>query len=188
MDRKSYLLQIARLAQSYGFVPIPIYDKIPRFKNWQQVRYDPKDPEKNIRRISHLYRAGLVNNIGILTGASSGVVVVDIEQSALPWWNELVRINGGLPETFTVQTGSGGLHIYFRYNDNLSGFGNMNKILGQDIDYRTNGGYVVFPGSINQKTGQAYLVQSGYINGQPIIAEMPSWLIELLKLNQIYRK
>jgi hypothetical protein len=177
------LMQIAQLAQSYGFVPIGVYGKIPRFKGWPNVRFDPNDPGKNIRRIGHLYDAKLVNNVAILTGAPSGVVVVDVDAPSLAWWNELVRINGGLPPTFTVQTGSGGRHYYFRYDAQNGMLGNMNKIFGQDIDYRTNGGIVLFPGSQNQDTGQAYLVESGYLEGKPLIAPMPSWLLSFLYAN-----
>jgi len=152
------------------------------------VRIDPKDPEKTVRRIGHLYDANLANNVSILTGEPSGVVAVDVETSALPWWDELVRINGGLPETFTVQTGTGGLHVYFKYTPSVAHFGNMNKILKQDIDYRTNGGLVVFPGSLDHRTGQMYLVKSGYINGRPVIAEMPNWLIQVLERDRQLKK
>ena len=187
MDRKNYLLQIAALAQSYGFVPLGIKDKIPRFKNWQNVRIDPNDPEKTIRRIAHLYSSGLVNNIAILTGSPSGLVVIDVDVPALTWWTELLRINGGLPETFMVQTPSGGLHYYFKYDDRTAQFRNMNKILNQNIDFRTNGGIIVFPGSMDHSTGVSYLVLGGYHNARPTISEMPNWLVELLKYNQQLR-
>lgn len=184
MDRKNYLLQIAALAQSYGFTPIGIKGKIPTFKNWQKVRIDPKDPEKTIRRIDHLFDAGLVNNIAIVTGEASNVMVVDVDIPSLDWWNELVNINNGLPETFTVQTPSGGYHYYFRY---IPGLNNINKILGQALDFRTNNGIVLFPGSINHNTGEMYKVAGGYQNNQLIIAEMPAWLLQLLQYNQTLR-
>lgn len=178
--RKDYLVQMARLAQAYGFVPIPIKDKIPQFKNWQNVRYDPADPDKNIRRIQHLYDAGLANNIGILTGEPSGVVVVDVEKSALKWWKQLIQLNGDQPvfrETFTVQTGNGGIHVYFKYEPRTSSLTNRNKISGQGIDFRTNGGQAIFPGSI---TTHEYQVLSGYTPQGPIIGIMPDWLINFL--------
>lgn len=60
-DRREYLSQIARLTQSWGYVPIGVMTKHPRFKNWQNVRYNP---EKNICRLTHLYDAGLVDSTG----------------------------------------------------------------------------------------------------------------------------
>ena len=183
MTRRDELVFYAQLAQSYGFVPIPIKGKIPRFKEWQNVRFNPQDPDKNIRRIGHLYSAGLADNIGIVTGEASGVVVLDIDEGAIDWWKELIALNP-LPETFTVQTGKGGLHVYFKYEPRVSHFGNMNKILGQAIDFRTNGGQAIFPGSIHSETGQYYLVVSGYEQDRPIIALMPDWMIELLEMDR----
>lgn len=130
-------------------------------------------------KIISLYNAGLVNNISIVTGQASNVVVVDIDVPALSWWTELLRVNPPIPETFIVKTPSGGYHYYFRY---IPGLNNMNQILGQSIDFRTDGGQAIFPGS----TG--YAVAAGYQDGRPIIAEMPSWLLQLLQYNQnIYR-
>lgn len=184
MNRKEYLMGIGRLAQSFGFVPIPIFGKVPRFQNWPNVRIDPTDPEKTIRRIGHLYDAKIANNVGILTGEASGVVMVDVEQSDISWWEELVKINGNIPETFTVETGTGGRHIYFKYAPPVDQLRNLNKILGQNIDFRTNGGQAVFPGSIDMRTNQMYLVKSGYVDNKPVIAQMPDWLFRMLMFDQ----
>lgn len=187
MNRLEEIVNYANLAQNYGFVPIPIQGKVPRFRDWQRVRFDPNDPQKNIRRIEHLFKARLADNIGIITGEASGVVVLDIDKGSVEWWNELTQLNP-LPETFTVQTGNQGLHIYFKYEPRVSKFGNMNKILGQNIDFRTNGGQAIFPGSIHSDTGKYYEVISGYRDGEgderPIIAPMPDWMIELLDLDR----
>jgi len=182
-SRKEQLIKFARAAQRAGFVPIPVKGKVPRIRNWPNIRYDPKDPEKNIRRIEHFYDQGLANNIAAVTGEASGIVVIDVETSALPWWEDLVKRNGGLPETFTVQTGTGGLHIYFKYTPSVAHFGNMNKILGRDIDFRTNRGNILLPGSIDSRTGQMYMVISGYENNEVKLAEMPDWLIQLLEMH-----
>jgi hypothetical protein len=56
----------------------------------------------------------------------------------------------------------------------------MNKILGQSIDFRSDGGIVLFPGS----TGEYYKVAGGYLNNIPVISEMPNWLYQLLQYNQ----
>jgi len=183
LNRKEELLTYARLAQSYGFVPIPIKGKIPRFKNWQNIRFNPADPDKNIRRIDHLYNAKMADNLGIVTGEASGVVVLDVDYQSVPWFQELVRLNGGLPETFTVLTGNNGLHVYFQWEPRVAHLGNLNKILGQNIDFRTTGGQAIFPGSIGERTGQMYAVMSGYTERGPMIAEMPDWLLGLLDLD-----
>ena len=121
MERREYLVNIAREAVSYGFTPIPVIGKIPRFYNWQNVRIDPNDPEKVVRRVRDFKTKDPNVNIAIVTGEASGVVVIDVETPGIPWWDELVRINGGIPETFTVRTGTGGRHIYFRSSLSISG-------------------------------------------------------------------
>ena len=183
MDPREELLNIGRFAQSLGFVPIPVWGKVPRFRNWPDVRVDPNDTEKTIRRIGHLYDAKIANNVAIVTGEASGVVVVDVETSDVEWWKELVGLNG-LPETFTVQTGTGGLHIYFKYAPPLEQLTNLNKIFSQNMDFRTNGGSVVFAGSTDVRTKRKYEIIAGYAGGKATISDMPFWLFSLLKDDQ----
>ena len=55
-----------------------------------------------------LYRG---HGVGIATGAASGVWVLDVDD-----WDALVALeseHGPLPPTYTVVTGSGGIHHYF---------------------------------------------------------------------------
>ncbi|MEM3857935.1 MAG: bifunctional DNA primase/polymerase [Candidatus Micrarchaeaceae archaeon] len=177
-SRINYLMDIAKIAINYGFVPIPIFDKYPRFKNWQNVTLDPNDPEKLVRRFKHLYDHGLCNNIAILTGEKSGVVVLDVDKTAIGWFNERLKENGAI-DTFTVKTGKDGYHFYFKYTDMVKDLPNLNKINNLDIDFRTNGGIVVFPGSINEETGKKYVVFSGY-DDKPKIEEMPEWIYNML--------
>ncbi len=196
-DRATYITNIANIAHSYGFVPIPLRDKIPMAKGWPDFRNDPvedlKDASlgklpKNVRRVQHLIKAMHGNNVGIVTGEASGVVVIDIDttDNGVQIWNDTVKLNGTIPDTFTVQTGSGGLHLYFRYTPDLARLSNINRILGLPFDYRTNAGMVVFPGSIN-KLGQEYRILSGYPNNRPVIAEMPIWIKTLLVMDRIQK-
>jgi predicted P-loop ATPase len=82
-------------------------------------------------------------NFGVATGHDSGIFVVDIDgEKGFSSLAELEEKNGKLPETFTVQTGSGGLHFYFSYPD----FEIRNKQGWQPgIDIRGEGGFVVGP-------------------------------------------
>ena len=197
LSRKDYLTQLANFAHSYGFVPIPLKGKIPTIKGWPDFRNDPDEDAKdiaagrypaNVRKIGHLVAARVADNFGILTGEASGVVVLDIDvtNDGLAKWNEMVRLNGKIPTTFTVRTGTGGLHLYFKYTDDLKNLGNITKIIGLPFDYRTNGGVAVFPGSISK--GKEYAVESGYIGGKPIIAEMPIWIKTLLVMDRLQKE
>ena len=60
-------------------------------------------------------------NIGIATGVSSGIWVLDIDPGSGgdAKLAALVAAYGRLPETYTVRTPSGGVHYYFRLPDDF---------------------------------------------------------------------
>lgn len=78
-----------------------------------------------------------------------------------------LRVHGELPATFTVRTPSGGEHRYFRAE---GGVPNSVDRLAPGIDVRSNGGYVVGPGS--RTPAGEYTVS----DPSPV-AEAPAWLI-----------
>jgi hypothetical protein len=86
-------------------------------------------------------------NVGIVTGAVSGIVVLDADGEA--GVAELER--RGYPTTWTARSGSGGLHVYFRHpsypvsNRKIAGIG----------DIRGDGGLIVAPPSLHI-SGQRY--------------------------------
>ena len=93
-------------------------------------------------------------NVGIATGAASGIVVLDVDARA--GGRESLAIledeQGRLPETRTVLTGGGGQHLYFR---DQGGLRNSAGRLGAGLDLRADGGYVVAPPS-NHTNGNKY--------------------------------
>lgn len=196
-ERIKNLIAYANIAHNFGFVPIPLLGKTPRVKEWPKIRNDPEEDRKdfflgilpkNVRRISHLLDANAADNIGIITGEASGVVVFDIDNknNGIKNWEELIRANGNLPETFIISTGSGGYHYYFKYESDLKNLLNSYKILGFSFDFKTNGGMVVFPGSVVGK-GE-YRVYSGYEDNKIILAEMPVWLKKILIMDRIEKR
>lgn len=56
-------------------------------------------------------------NVGIATGASSGLVVMDIDPEHGGWesYSRIVKKYGKLPETMVSVTGSGGRHVLFAH-------------------------------------------------------------------------
>ncbi len=196
---KEYLQGLANTLHSYGWVPISAKNKIPVCKNWQNLRNDHVKDSRDraqgkyptrVRQIGHLYDAGITNNVSILTGEPSNVVVfdVDVKDDGINKWNRLVEANGGVPRTFLAKTGEGGYHYYFKYNYNLRNIPNRNAILDMPLDYRTNGGAIVAPGSISYITGNYYQVIDGYDNNIPRIVDMPIWLLGLLVRDILYRE
>jgi hypothetical protein len=108
-------------------------------------------------------------NVGVACGPS-GLVVIDLDmpepgQETPPpeWALQGVRDGGdtfavlcdragqGWPETYTVSTGRGGIHLYFQHPPGVelrNTQGEHGGGLGWLIDTRAHGGYVVAPGSV----------------------------------------
>lgn len=113
-------------------------------------------------------------NIGITTGAQSGIAVVDIDlPSALESLDRLVEAE--LPMTLTGLTGGGGLHLIYRCSDESLG-NSAGRLPGLEdelpgVDLRANGGYVVAPPSVH-RSGARY----EWLNARRELEPAPAWL------------
>jgi len=113
-------------------------------------------------------------NIGIVTGAASGLVVLDIDvqhggQRSLA---ELEAEHEKLAATPEVLTGGGGKHLYFRHPGET--VGNSAGRLGAGLDIRGDGGYVVAPPSLHA-SGRPY---KWLRPGRKLeLDEPPAWLL-----------
>ena len=110
-------------------------------------------------------------NVGIATG--EGLLVVDIDPrhgGSLEALQALVD----LPATATVQTGSGGLHLYFQYDKQLALRNTAGK-LAPGIDTRADGGYVVAAPSRHAGGNRYY-----WKDRRPGYVQAPDALLELL--------
>ena len=173
LTEQERMLAIAKCCVTWGFVPIPVNGKKPFMKDWQLTTID-----RALSKISGK------TNIGILTGSPSNIVVLDIDvaDNGLIVWNTVVT----QPlTTFTVQTGGGGLHLYFKYDDNTRLLSNGNRMItcnGVKIgwDFRSTGGQVVFAGS-KHETGNMYYPVAGFDKEYPVIETMPDWLFGILR-------
>lgn len=103
------------------------------------LRRDPRP--RIIRRMLNAAAAGM---LAIRTGAASGLVVVDVEPTAggRETLTKLVR-RGVTQSTRYVNTGSGGLHLYYRHPGSHVKIPSSQGRLGPDVDVRADGGYVV---------------------------------------------
>ncbi|MEU9605053.1 bifunctional DNA primase/polymerase [Streptomyces sp. NPDC048057] len=121
-------------------------------------------------------------NIGIATGPS-GLLVVDLdtvkegEQEGTPdgvtsFEALCERAGQPVPTTYRVRTARGGQHLYFTQPDGAR-LGNTAGRLGQHIDTRGWGGYVVAPGS-HTPDGTYAVLDS--ISPVPL----PAWLLDAL--------
>jgi Bifunctional DNA primase/polymerase, N-terminal len=84
--------------------------------------------------------------VGMPTGAASGLVVLDIDvkDPTANGFDSLEDLGIVLPETPTVHTASGGLHLYFT-NPTHRELRCSAGLLGAGLDIRANGGYVIVP-------------------------------------------
>ena len=98
-------------------------------------------------------------NVGIVTGKSSGIVVVDIDPKHGGTKEAVDALAGVDTHTREHRTRSGGFHLIFRYPDGVEHIGNSVGRLGPGIDVRADGGYIVAPTSTID--GAMYTVHSG---------------------------
>ena len=85
-------------------------------------------------------------NVGIRTGASSGLLVVDVDgQAGMASLRALRREHGPFPAAW-VRTGSEGWHAYLRQPDGQRVPNSVGR-LGPGLDVRADGGSIVAPPS-----------------------------------------
>ena len=111
-------------------------------------------------------------NIGSPTGAHSFVLDIDLPDGPASL-ESLTAANGPLPATLEQTTGSGGRHLFFKNPEGLELHNSAGKI-GNGLDIRAQGGYVILPPSLHQSGNR-------YQWGQSIkTQEAPAWLIEAI--------
>jgi hypothetical protein len=132
-----------------------------------------KDATTNPEQIERLWRADGNANVAIRTGRESGIVVIDLDgDEGSDSLYLLEREHQDLPRTARVVTPRGGQHLYFRY----PGVEVRNSAgrLGERIDVRGDGGYVLAPPSTGEN-GRRYEPDE-----RAPLAELPAWLLERL--------
>ena len=133
------------------------------------------DASNDLTVVRSWWRRWPLANLGIRTGATSGLVVVDIdpEHGGL---DTIRRLNTEipLPRGLRVRTGSGGWHLYFAHPEgeirNSAG-----TALGTGVDVRGDGGYVVAPPSRHMRGGEYRWV------GPWQLPQLPAQLLEHLR-------
>lgn len=164
-------LQFARY--HWSVIPMRARDKRPLIK-WLEYQHRLATESE----INQWYQQWTSANVGIVTGAISGLVVLDIdprhggEQSLV----QLEKAYGSLPVTPEVRTGGGGRHVYFKHPGGVI----HNRVgLEPGIDLRGDGGCVVAPPSIHS-SGKAYTWVGGHEPEKVALAELPEWLLRLV--------
>lgn len=156
----------------WRFFPAERSGKKPLISAWQvNASCDPAQLEKWAQLFP-------VCNWGLATGAP-GVFVVDIDGEAGRNSESALRDEGiALPTTLTVTTGrqDGGEHRYYLVPDGATVKNSSGK-LGDGIDVRGAGGYVIFPPSVHS-SGRTYQ----FVDQAAPVVIAPPELIERLTL------
>jgi hypothetical protein len=142
--------------------------KHPRVKDWPHVA--TTDPEQ-IRRWWTRWRGA---NIAVLTGKSSGVVVIDIDprNGGALTWEDLEAEHGKFPDTVESLTGGGGQHLFYQHPG-----GEVHRwpdTLGPGVDIKADGGYIVAPPS-RHASGRQYEWEASSHPDNVAIAPLPAW-------------
>jgi hypothetical protein len=131
------------IAHGWSIIPIRSGDKRPLVR-WEGFQYRrPRGVE-----VQAWFSGWPEAGIGIVTGAVSGLVVLDVDprhggEASL---ERLERQHGRLPATVECRSGGGGRHLYFAHPGALL----RNKVgLAPGVDLRGDGGYVVAPPSLH---------------------------------------
>lgn len=143
-------------ARGWALFPVRPGGKAPAIRGWQERA--TTDPD----RIGRFFTDHPDHNAGIACGPSRLLVIdCDMPKGADPdpttggrdgaaVLAELAAARGGLPDTWTVITPSGGRHLYFRAPARGAGrpeLGNTGRALGPMLDTRGHGGQVLAPNS-----------------------------------------
>ncbi len=127
----------------YVIIEAKLKEKRPSFNNWQKNEFD-------FSKTIDLSKS----NIAIVTGINSNLCVldIDIKDNGLNYFQKLCTANSYnyTNETLAVVTPTNGIHLYYKYNENLS----KNSVRIKDengnnigLDIRSDSGCVIAPPS-----------------------------------------
>jgi hypothetical protein len=132
----------------------------------------------NPKIISEDFRKWSNANVAIVTGAVSGIFVIEADTpkghgvDGLASIKALEARHGPFPETLMAASPSGSVHRYYKHPCNGSKIKNSVSEIAPGVDIRGDGGMVIAPPSIKPGAGEY-----NWLNDLPV-ADAPVWLIE----------
>lgn len=167
----SDLLEAALRYADRGWPVFPCRDKRPLVAHGL---HDATTDEATIRRWWGTWPTG---NVAVVTGAGSGLVVLDVDgDDGADALQQLEREHGELPDTVEALTGRG-RHVFFKYPG--TAVRNSAGRLGVGLDTRSEGGYVIVSPS-RHESGRSYEWAADRSPDDVRPAELPGWLLALL--------
>ena len=132
---------LAYLRRGWSVIPIRPMDKRPLIA-WREYQTRRAAPEE----LLSWFRSWPAANLAIVTGAISGLVVLDLDPAhgGMESWRVMVQHYGPVGATPSAISGGGGRHLYFAH----PGTQLRNRAgLRPGMDMRGDGGYIVAPPS-----------------------------------------
>ena len=157
------------LHRGWSVIPMRRRDKRPAIR-WQ----DFQTARATEQEVQNWFSRWPEDNVGIVTGAVSGLVVLDVDprHGGEESLKILEREHGSLPRTVEVITGGGGRHVYFMHPGGTV----RNRVgIAPGIDLRGDGGCIAAPPSVHP-SGNHYQWVKGRSPGQMKLASLPDWL------------
>ena len=117
-------------------------------------------------------------NVGVVTGSTSGLVVLDIDprHRGDESYAALERLYGKLPQTAQAFTGGGGRHLLFQHPGGFI----TSKPIAPGLDIKADGGYIVAPPSLHA-SGRTYQWDDASPPYTLPLTPIPSCLLALLR-------
>jgi hypothetical protein len=162
-------LEYAREWHTLGKIVVPLVSngndektngKSPCIKQWNKTTIEQSTQYLNDPKYEK-------HNWGLITGSKNGVWVLDLDiekeqsKSGVEWMEKWFQSHPDSKQpSYRVQTGSGGYHYYYLYDEKMAFHKNFAGITENSIKYgvdcRSDGGLIVLPGSVHSKTGNSY--------------------------------
>lgn len=138
-----------------------------------------KDATRDPEIVTTWWRLAPYANIGVPTGALSGLVVLDVDAHKFGEDSlfDLTQRFGQLPFTVMALTGGGGYHYLFAHPGPQLKIRNSVENLGPGLDVRGDGGYIVVAPS-SHASGRRYEWELSCHPKDVTLAPLPDWLLE----------
>jgi hypothetical protein len=169
-------------ALSYAARGLQVFALAARSKVAPRGSHAFKDATTDPVAIRAMWRENANYNVGIRTGAGSGIMAIDVDakpgQVDGATFGDLVRHLGELPITVECRSSAGSFHLYFKHPG--VAIKSVPSGLGLHVDVFGDTGHLVAPPSIHP-SGAPYGWAPGRAFGDVEIAELPpAWLEYLL--------
>ena len=150
------------------------------FKRFRLVKNSKNPTSEWCKKTQHFRSGPIEGNTGIPTGKVNDITVIDFDfynKDSSPYDRSKCKFSKkfhdfiDLFDTYSVETASGGYHLYFKYDADLK----QTVCKELHIDIRNDGGYVVAPDSVINNREYIVINNSSI---KPIPPEFKTWILE----------